>query len=1303
MLNLKVLFLFTCIYVYDFYVSLNVLPSHPIPILSVHACKRLVVRRIMPKHILSYKYVTFDLIKITLLAFLWVLLLSSNIIFVEVKFVNFRSNLSVCSRCDVNKQLSRHTLQFWVYSFTFLALLEPFILLFMLDNTYILCFPRKHTLIILKRYLYSKIHRACFLTYKCLIGLMLFFVSWFMAIPCATLWYFQLVISMSNDISENPGPQYANQINGASPYFSFCNWNLNTLSKDKFSRISLLDAHNSIYKYDIISLCETSLSKDEIVPENILPGYHYHACNHPSGEKKGGVGIFYKDSLPIKIRSDLSFDECIVAELRFGWKKIFFTVLYRNPMHKATSPEFYNFLENFRNLYSKILSEKPYFSIFTGDLNAHSVQWWLNGDSNNEGTQLDILFSELGLTQLISEPTHFRDHCLPSCIDLIICDQPNLVIDSGVRPSLDHTCKHQITFCKLSIKSPRIPPSKRLVWHYDKAKRDLINRAITDFPWERHLNEIQDPNSQVKFLNQTILNIISNFVPSSTMTSNINEPKWITRNIKNLLSRQKKLYKKYRLNGFKADDKVSVDRIRDECFKAITTSKENYLKSLGNKLIDKGTGPKAYWNIINSLLNKCKIPRIPPLLVADKIITDFKEKVKLFNDYFLAQCKPIVNNSTLPLFTQITHSNIDTIVISQKLILDIIKNLNTNKAHGPDNISGRMIELCGDNITLPLGIIFKNIINTGIFPNLWKSANVTPVHKKDSKQVVKNYRPISLLPLFAKIFERILFSKMYNHFISNNLITKNQSGFRPNDSVTNQLICLVDSIHSSFDINLDVRSVFLDMSKAFDKVWHEGLLFKLEQNGINGKLLDLLRSYLSNRKQRVLLNGTESEWGDIESGVPQGSVLGPLLFLIYINDLEIGIKSHIKFFADDTSLFSIVKDPNTSACELNQDLKLISQWAKQWKMSFNPDPTKQAVQVVFSRKHKKIDHPKIYFNDIEVKTVDEHKHLGLTLDAKLTFASHINDKLSNARKGLGIIKSLSRYLSVKTLNQIYKLYIRPHLDFCDVIYHVPCITNPFDSSINLNYLMNTLERIQYHAALAITGTWKGTNLNKIYNELGWETLTERRWSRRLFHFYKIQNNLAPPYMKIPLPPPRNYLYSIRSENILNEISCNSDSYRNSFYPDSIRCWNRIGHKLRNSLNLKSFKASILALVRPSPKSIFDIHDSLGIKWLFQLRVGLSPLNEHKNNHNFIDTPSDKCIVCKRSENLEHFFLHCTRFIESRKTLLDLIQSLDVNFRLLQARDKIKLLLYGNSSLNYATNRLLLKATLKFLHDSKRFS
>ena len=168
---------------------------------------------------------------------------------------------------------------------------------------------------------------------------------------------------------------------------------------------------------------------------------------------------------------------------------------------------------------------------------------------------------------------------------------------------------------------------------------------------------------------------------------------------------------------------------------------------------------------------------------------------------------------------------------------------------------------------------------------------------------------------------------MYNYRTDNKLLTKNQSGFRPGDSCTNQLLSLVHEIYESFDRGFEVRSIYLDMSKAFDKVWHEGLVFKLKQNGIEGKLLNLFKNYLINRKQRVVLNGMESKWGEIKAGVPQGSVLALLLFLIYINDLEEDIKSNVKIFADDTSLFSIVQDTEVSFGMLQHDLDSIAEWA----------------------------------------------------------------------------------------------------------------------------------------------------------------------------------------------------------------------------------------------------------------------------------------------------------------------------------------------------------------------------------------
>ena len=170
-------------------------------------------------------------------------------------------------------------------------------------------------------------------------------------------------------------------------------------------------------------------------------------------------------------------------------------------------------------------------------------------------------------------------------------------------------------------------------------------------------------------------------------------------------------------------------------------------------------------------------------------------------------------------------------------------------------ISVQMIKLCGDDLSTPLKIIFQNILKTGIFPEQWKEANVTPVHKKKDKQTVTNYRPISLLPIFAKMFERVVFKNLYNYLKQNNLITKNQSGFTPGDSGTNQLLSLVHDIHLAFDDNscLEVRSVYLDMSKAFDKVWHKGLIHKLKSNGISGNLLLFFENYLFNRNQRVTL------------------------------------------------------------------------------------------------------------------------------------------------------------------------------------------------------------------------------------------------------------------------------------------------------------------------------------------------------------------------------------------------------------------------------------------------------------------
>ena len=577
---------------------------------------------------------------------------------------------------------------------------------------------------------------------------------------------------------------------------------------------------------DFICLSDTYL--DSSTPDNLIEmeGYKLIRADHPNNIKRGGVCIYYKESLPVRVISIPYFNEALLLEMSCNNKKVMVSVIYRSP--SQTNDEFDTFLSNFQMLLNDINNRKPSLSVVTGDFNSRCSSWWSNDINTREGLKLLSLTSSNGFTQLIHESTHIQANS-SSCIDLVFTDQPNLSVNSGVHASLHPNCHHQITHSNFNLNIYYPPPYQRLIWDYQKADANIIRKALDSVNWER-LFDGKNINAQVISLNETILNVFQNYVPNKYITIDDKDPVWMNEIIKSKIKTKNLLFKQHIQNGRFESDFVFLQALITEINELISSTRNVYYENLAKKLNNPLLQVKTNWSILKTFYNEKNIPLIPPLLVDNNFVTDIQTKANIFNTFFAEQCTPLNNSSVLPVNQMfLTQSRLNFINLNEDEILKVIRALNIHKAHGHDDISIRMIKICDKSLLKPLIILFGNSIESSCYPDIWKRSNIIPVHKKNDKQLVNNYRPISLLPIFGKIFEKIIFNKIYNFLLEENLLNSNQSGFRPSDSCINQLLAITHEIFEVFDCNpsLEIRSIFLDISKAFDKVWHEGLLYKL--------------------------------------------------------------------------------------------------------------------------------------------------------------------------------------------------------------------------------------------------------------------------------------------------------------------------------------------------------------------------------------------------------------------------------------------------------------------------------------------
>ena len=417
---------------------------------------------------------------------------------------------------------------------------------------------------------------------------------------------------------------------------------------------------------------------------------------------------------------------------------------------------------------------------------------------------------------------------------------------------------------------------------------------------------------------------------------------------------------------------------------------------------------------------------------------------------------------------------------------------------------------------------------------------------------------------------------------------------------------MVQQIYQSLGEGDDVLLIFLDVSKAFDRVYHEGLLYKLQRIGICDNLLQWFKSYLAGRNQRVVLNGNHSEWKPINSGVPQASILGPLLFLVFVDDIVDDLSCDPFLYADDTTLYKPLKHQD-DILNVEADLQMISNWAAQWRVIFNAAKTEY---MIISKKTVRPQQVEILFQGTAIKHVTSHCHLGFWLMDNMSWAKHTQNLVKKVSVSINLMKRMPGSINRKTKLEVYKFYIRPLLEYG---------TSVFGGNLTQEQT-DILEQTQRHAVICALNAYRHTSHNKLLIEAGIEPLMVRRRYFGLCHLYKMIHGLVPLYLRNLLPGRVGDFspYPLRNVNDFNIPRVTKTYIKLSFFWHMLYSWNALELNIRISESLIIFKSNLKLLMFSKQNLLFDIYTPKGSVHHSRMRMGLSGLNAHRKKYNFID-------------------------------------------------------------------------------------
>ena len=718
---------------------------------------------------------------------------------------------------------------------------------------------------------------------------------------------------------------------------------------------------------------------------------------------------------------------------------------------------------------------------------------------------------------LITLPTRIATKS-KTLIDNIIFNKFSQGIKSGnINVSIsDHS--PQFAIIPFQIKKIKTKHKEIFVRNFRDTDQNTINNTFQSIDWNFY--SYQDtPESNV---NQDLSNFldksneaINNLFPYRKLSNkelNLKHTPWINNHILKEIKDRDKLYSKH---------KKATDSVRKEPLALQLKNQKNKVKNLlrlskkqyfSNYFQQHSANAKKLWEGVNQIIASKPKPNstINCLEINDDNnnktnITNPKQISNFANKYYtniagdILKKRKYKGNKHFKQFLK--NPNTIKFLINQtdpQEVEDIIKDFDTTKGVGPNSIPPKILKQISHLISTPLSDIFNKSFRTGIFPDLLKISKINPIHKKDSKLLISNYRPISLLSNLNKIIEKLMFKRLYAFLEQYKCIYSLQFGFRENHSTNHAIISIIQKIQDAIKDGKFAIGVFIDLQKAFDTVNHSILLEKLNHYGISGISNTWFKSYLTDRQQFVSIGGENSDSTITEHGVPQGSVLGPLLFLIYINDLHQCIKNSISFhFADDTNLLYIppnkIRNKNIVR-RLNIDLKSLNNWLIANKISLNSSKTEL---IVFRKKNVPMPNLKIKLNGVDLKPKGEIKYLGITIDEHLTFNSHINIMNAKLKRANNLLALSRHYLPSNLLKQIYYSQFHSHLAYgCQVWGQSP---SAISQTITL----------QKKALRLMSFSHRDAPSNPIFKDLSILQLNDLITTNNIIFVHKTLNNMSP--------------------------------------------------------------------------------------------------------------------------------------------------------------------------------------------------